>query len=68
MAVDAVLFHRHAEHLRGGRLIDFSVCSENLKPPLLIGQPRYDAGFDGAEIGVDQDVAGGSHKRGADKL
>ena len=41
---------------------------EDFKPPLLVSQPRYDTGFDGAEIGIDQDVARGSHKRGADKL
>ena len=46
-------FQRDTEHLRGGRFIDFAVCAENLKPPLLVGQPRYDAGFDGGEIGVD---------------
>lgn len=61
-------FQRDAEHLRGGRLIDFAVRPEDFKPPLLVGKPRYDAGFDGAEVGVDQDVAGSSHKRGADKL
>ena len=41
---------------------------ENLKPPLFLGQPRYDAGFDGGEIGINQDVSGGGHKRSTDKL
>ena len=68
MTVDTVLFYRHTEHLRGRCFIDFAVCAENFKPPLLVSQPRYDAGFDGGEIGVDQDIAGSSHKRGADKL
>lgn len=56
------------EHLRCRRFIDFAVGAENFKPPFLTRQPRDDAGLNGREVGINQNIAGGRHKGRADKL
>ena len=59
---------RHTKHLRSRGLIDLSVSAENLKPPLLICQPRYYTGFNGREVSVNEDVAFRRYQRRTDKL
>ena len=58
----------HAEHLRGGGLIDFSVGAEHLQPPLLTGQPGDDTGLNGRKVSVNEDMPLRGHKGGADEL
>ena len=58
----------HAKHLRGGGLIDFAVGAENLKPPLLTGQPGDDTGLNGGKVRINEDMAIRGHKGRADEL
>ena len=50
-SVDAVLHNRHVEHLAGGGAVDVLPIPERLQLPLLSGEPRGHAGFDGGEVG-----------------
>ena len=68
VTVDAVLFHRNAEHLRCRRAVDVLALGKDLLPPSLPGKPCNDPGFNGREVGNDEFPAVLRDKCCADQL
>ena len=68
MAVNAVLFHRHTEHLAGGGAVNIAAVREHLHAPLLTGQPCDHAGFHRAEVADDELSTCAGNEGSADQL
>ena len=68
MAVNAMLFHRHTEHLAGGGAVNIAAALEHLHAPLLTGQPCDHAGFYRAEVADDELSTCAGDKGGANQF
>ena len=68
MSIDAVLFHRYAEHLGRAGAVNVLTLGEYVLTPLLAGKPRNHPGFNRGEIRHNEFSVSLRHECRADQL